>query len=132
MYEAVHWKHTSKVGWLDPNSWNPFHFHIYFQSFVKCSKEDSVLLLMDNHFSHFDYQDVNFAKKLCLGHTRRPLLRVKQRGFTEIHEKELYIKIFFLTIGHVQLRKPTFIWHASAIQQKYKRRTFLRSQKWLK
>ncbi len=34
------------------------HFH----SFVKCSKEKPVLLIMDNHISHLDFQAVTFAK----------------------------------------------------------------------
>ena len=35
------------------------HFH----SFVKCTKEKPILLLLDNHCSHLDYHSVTFAKE---------------------------------------------------------------------
>ena len=35
----------------------------HYQSFTKCSASDPVLLLMDNHCSHLDYQAVKFAKE---------------------------------------------------------------------
>lgn len=35
----------------------------HFQSFVKCSKEHPVLMTLDNHSSHLDYQAVSFAKE---------------------------------------------------------------------
>lgn len=37
--------------------WNIFH------SFTKCSKETPILLIMDNHPSHLDYQVITFAKE---------------------------------------------------------------------
>ena len=35
------------------------HFH----GFVKCTKFDPVLMTLDNHCSHLDYQAVSFAKE---------------------------------------------------------------------
>lgn len=48
-------------GWMTgPNFFLSIkHFH----SFVKCSKEDPVVLIMDNHVSHLDFNVVQFAKE---------------------------------------------------------------------
>ena len=45
--------------WLDQ-----FFFFLWsiFFSFVKCSNEDAVVLVTDNHVSHLDFQVVQFAK----------------------------------------------------------------------
>ncbi|XP_045028993.1 MFS-type transporter clz9-like [Daphnia magna] len=49
-----------ECGWMTGFSF--FKSLQHFQSFVKCSKSNPVLLLLDNHSSHLDYQVVSFAK----------------------------------------------------------------------
>jgi hypothetical protein len=48
-------------GWMTGN--NFFKSLQHFHSFVKSSKEKPVLLTLDNHTSHLDYQAVTFAKE---------------------------------------------------------------------
>ena len=47
-------------GWMTET--NFFKSLQHFHSFVKCSKEKPLLLIMDNHISHLDFQAVTFAK----------------------------------------------------------------------
>ena len=47
-------------GWMTGT--NFFKSLQHFHSFVKCSKEKPVLLIMDNHISHLDLQAVTFSK----------------------------------------------------------------------
>ncbi len=48
-------------GWMTGT--NFFKSLQYYHSFVKSSKEKPVLLTLDNHTSHLDYQAVTFAKE---------------------------------------------------------------------
>ncbi|XP_032790742.2 uncharacterized protein LOC116927786 [Daphnia magna] len=48
-------------GWMTGQ--NFFKSLQHFHSFVKCSKEKPILLIMDNHSSHLDFQAVTFAKE---------------------------------------------------------------------
>lgn len=48
-------------GWM--TGFNFYKALQHFQTFVKCSKDDPVLITLDNHCSHLDYQAVSFAKQ---------------------------------------------------------------------
>lgn len=58
---------TGCIGFAHDSGWmtgsNLFKCLQHFHNFVKCSKENPVLLTLDNHCSHLDYQAVTFAKE---------------------------------------------------------------------